>query len=355
MKFSFPKIPFYNIYKWLFKTFKINADTQLIEKLLEESSFKHAMVVKRSWIFALMNSWVLIATVILTIWNWYNISNFLGLDSFNWILLISLLAWSLGMLLFSSISFIYKYRKTYGQGNKIEDVNYILQELKDWDELFESFFNQITTNLFLFGFVIVFYVYQIINSFFIQEVNWSILIAVIDIVLLWCQIYLMRVYRKKMIDLELDFNVVVPWKLYFFNQSNMYSQSQTLQSSKIKTISDKTNNFFMSFFNLWSISVLTEWDQGWLWMMDIYYVEGPKETIANIYTLVNMKPKEIKNKYLLQIINHLWLTVDNFEKPENKQKIKEFLQKNDEWIQEDFKELNFIAKEEIRELYTLIY
>lgn len=259
------------------------------------------------------------------------------------------------MLLFSSISFIYKYRKTYGQGNKIEDVDYILQELKDWDELFESFFNQITTNLFLFWFIIVFYVYQIINSFFIEEVNWSILIAIVDIVLLWCQIYLMRVYRKKMIDLELDFNVVVPWKLYFFNQSNMYSQSQTLQSSKIKTISDKTNNFFMSFFNLWRISVLTEWDQGWLWMMDMYYVEGPKETIANIYTLINMKPKEITNKYLLQILNHLGLTVNNFEKPENKQKIKEFLKKNDAWIQEDFKEWNFIAKEEIRELYTLFY
>lgn len=53
-----------------------------------------------------------------------------------------------------------------------------------------------------------------------------------------------------MIDLEMDFNVIVPGEILFVNQSGMTNAVQSLDSDKIKTIKKSTAGMFAQFFNL---------------------------------------------------------------------------------------------------------
>ncbi len=50
-------IPFDKIYSWLFKSFNISGETELISRLVRDG-YTHIMIVKRSWIFALFMLWI---------------------------------------------------------------------------------------------------------------------------------------------------------------------------------------------------------------------------------------------------------------------------------------------------------
>jgi hypothetical protein len=50
-------IPFHIIYSWLFKSFRINGETELIQRL-KNDNYKKIMIIKRSWIFALFTIWI---------------------------------------------------------------------------------------------------------------------------------------------------------------------------------------------------------------------------------------------------------------------------------------------------------
>lgn len=68
--------------------------------------------------------------------------------------------------------------------------------------------------------------------------------AVIDIVCILIQLGLMSKFVRLMINLEMDFNVVVQGRIFFINQSGMYSDTQTLSGDKIKTIRSTYPGFF---------------------------------------------------------------------------------------------------------------
>jgi hypothetical protein len=50
-------IPFDKIYSWLFKSFNISGETELIGRLMKDG-YTHMMIIKRSWIFALFLLWI---------------------------------------------------------------------------------------------------------------------------------------------------------------------------------------------------------------------------------------------------------------------------------------------------------
>ena len=51
----------------------------------------------------------------------------------------------------------------------------------------------------------------------------------VDILLLFLQWILLGRYRKRMMDLEMDYNVVIPGKIMFVNQSGMLSSVNTIE------------------------------------------------------------------------------------------------------------------------------
>lgn len=344
-------LPFHKIYWFFYKSFKIQDDTKIIEDL-EKQKIKRVLVIKRSWIYWLIISWILPVTTLIS---WINVYNAYHIFDTLWIkyIVITLQCLLTLWLLYSSIRYLYDFKKLYGNTNGIMDVEVVKQSLHKWDQLFTSFFNQITLNILLFTLLIVLNVIHIFyNLFWSSSTSFSEAgFAVFDISCLVAQLILMRRYRKKMVDLEMDFNIVQPHKIFFINQSWMLSSSQTLQSEKIKTIKSTTWNFFMSFFNLWTIIVLTEGDSWAVWVMEMYYVSDPGQTVKNINTIINEEIEYTKNVYLKQILDIMDIWYKDWESSENLSKIKQFLIDNDDGIRHDYEQWDLIKRKTITDMY----
>lgn len=347
-------LPMHKIYSSIFKTFTIDWDTKIISEL-KKDKIKNAIVIKRSWIYWLMASWVLLATIILTVINIYNSYQLFQTDWLRYTI-IWVLAFSCLSLVLSSLAYLYNFKQLYNDDNKIMPVSFIEEELQQWDHLFTRFFNSITTNIFLFTLLVIFHVVHLwMNfawwNFSIKDIWFTIL----DVWLLIAQLYLMRKYRRTMINLEMDFNVVLPGRIIFVNQSNMMSSTQSLLSDKIKTIKSDTTNFFLSFFNLGKVTVLTEWDQGAVGIMEMHYVANPWNTVKNISKVMDEQVVYIENNYLKKILQVLSIKEKYWDLPENFKEIVAFIEKNDSEIKRDYEKWDLIEREEIKNLYTLIY
>ncbi len=117
------------------------------------------------------------------------------------------------------------------------------------------------------------------------------MILSVDIIVIIVEIGLLRQYRKRMMDLEMDYNVFIPWKIFFINQSSLLSTIQTIEWEKIKTVQSIFPSKIASFFNYGTINVLTEGDSAMIGTMSMYYVTNPDKAVSLIQSLVD----EVKN------------------------------------------------------------
>jgi len=167
-------IPFYKIYGFFFKTFMIDSDTKMVEEL-RTRKITHAMIIKRSWIFAVFISWVLLLTFAISGVNVYNTINIMGLESISGWVIVSFLVISCILLLKASLQYIYSFAKTYGRSNDIVPLEKLIKELNAWDEKFKTFFNQISLNIVLFYILIIFDLFHIAFNIFFRRLILQIL------------------------------------------------------------------------------------------------------------------------------------------------------------------------------------
>ena len=86
----------------------------------------------------------------------------------------------------------------------------------------------------------------------------------------------------------MDYNVVIPGKLMFVNQSGMLSSVNTIEWDKVKSVSARYSGWLGSFFNFGIIEVMTEGDnQTMTGTMPMYYVTAPNETGRLIQSMLN--------------------------------------------------------------------
>ena len=159
----------------------------------------------------------------------------------------------------------------------------LLEELKSGDGYFVRFFDQTILNqwiiLGLIGWGGYFYLTHGNN-------DWNYMILV-DAGLLCIQWFLLGKYRKRMMDLEMDYNIVIPGKILFVNQSGMLSSSQAVEGEKVKTVSAKYPGWLSSFFQYGTIEIMTEGDSASMTgTMPMYYVTDPNETARLIQSLL---------------------------------------------------------------------
>lgn len=348
-------IPFHKFYEYFNSSFDMELDQKMIETV-KKKKVPRAMIIKRSYVFAIFISWVLLVTIALSVLNVYNTINILWLTSISWGIIIGFLTISCILLLKASIQYIVGFAKTYGRTNDVHPVEVITEELAKGDEKFRTFFNQISLNIMLFYLLIAFNIWHIVfNIFFANNTDFSsIAYGFFDIVCLWAQIYTMHYYRKRMIDLEMDFNVIVPGEILFVNQSWMTNAVQSLDSDKIKTIKKSTAGMFAQFFNLWSVSVLTEGDQGAIGIMEMYYVDDAWKTVEKMKLLIKEEIIIVKNAYLLKIINHLWIKEIEYDSAENMEILKKFFREKEDIVHADYMAGDVITKSNIEEIYKEI-
>lgn len=202
------------------------------------------------------------------------------------------------ILLISSFVYWRHFKQTYQNTDQIiDDIPAFREKLVNGDKHFITFFNWSLTNQWLLGIIfvleIIFVLIHLKNLNFGDNHFWFI---IADFVVIFGEMYYLNKYRKHMIDLEMDYNIVVQGKMFFINQSGVLSNTQTLESDKIKTIKSTFPNALASFFNFGNIDILTEGDQGSLGAMQMFYVTSPAKVVNSIQSLLgerrSMTPKE---------------------------------------------------------------
>lgn len=281
-------IPFHIIYSWLFKSFRISWETELIDKLINDG-YTRLMIVKRSWIFALFVLWIPIVILALSGISIYIAQQSITVEYIRYILIGGNVLISL-ILILSSWNYIRHFREIQSMAIISEDPVKLRDNLQRWDNYFISFFNASITNQFI---LILTIIGEIALVILYQEQLWShFWILAGDTIVMIVEIIFLKMYRKRMMDLEMDYNIIVPGKVYFINQSGVLSSIQTIESDKIKTVRSSFPSKIASFFNYGTVDILTEGDtQAMMGTMTMYYVANPDEVVSNIQSLLDTKEK----------------------------------------------------------------
>ncbi len=189
------------------------------------------------------------------------------------------------ILIVSSVVYIHHFHTVHSKAQIFEDHTALRAKLELGDTYFTRFFNWTITNQVILFIAIVL---EIIFMILYRNVLWDhIWVLSTDLLVMFSEIVFLRIFRKKMIDLEMDFNMVVPGKIFFVNQTGVLSSVQSIESGKIKTVRSLFPNKIASFFNYGTIDILTEGDTtDMLGTMTMYYVTDPDGVVASIQTIL---------------------------------------------------------------------
>lgn len=286
-------IPFHKLYSLIFKSFDLKSETNTIKNLIGDW-VSRVLIIKRSWIYALaliITPILILTMALVNIWT----ASVYHQDKLTQYSIIFGVGFSVVLFIFSVWNYIIHFRQIYRTPTVRTDYKELLIELEKWDRYFISFFNQTVLNqLILIGLII----WSSISYISHMKEAWSMIIW-IDVLLLFLQWILLGRYRKKMIDLEMDYNVVIPGKIMFVNQSGMLSSVNTIEGDKVKSVSARYSGWLGSFFNFGTIEIMTEWDnQSMTGTMPMYYVTAPNETWRLIQSMLN---REVTEEPLISI------------------------------------------------------
>ncbi len=216
-------IPFHRIYSFLFKSFDINSETDTIKRL-QSDGIERIMIIKRSWIFALAMFWIPLTILALAGANIWIALQYYS-DEVLRFTLIGGVSISVMLFIISVVSYIRHFRKIYDIPNVRNDISTLIEELEQGDRYFIRFFNQTILNQWILLGLIVWGI-----GYYVTHTNndWNLMVLV-DGGLLFIEWFLLGRYRKRMMDLEMDYNIIIPGKIIFVNQSGMLSSSHSVE------------------------------------------------------------------------------------------------------------------------------
>jgi len=99
-------------------------------------------------------------------------------------------------------------------------------------------------------------------------------------------------FLKKYIDYRLDFAIITPHQVSFYNQQGLFSRNlRTLDVDKIKTITVEKQGFLRSLFNFGSIVFLAEGDMDWRGSGMLNYIHAPERLKDKIKKIIQIYEK----------------------------------------------------------------
>ncbi len=336
-------------YEFFFKSFVVARDIEMIDRLLSEG-FHSILLIKRSWLYGAASGLWLVPLFIFGGINAYLILKHFSGSTFGIVLAIFLGLNILGTV-YSSMRYIYDYRNSYGKCSKIIHAEDLLADLRKADGSFVRCFNQLQFNFVIFLVIIGVY---FVHIFFISA-SFEIVFAILDVLCIIFQLFVIRQLIHLMIDLEMDFNIAVKGKILFVNQEGMYSDINTLDSEKIKNIRSSYPGFLASFFHYGTLEVLTEGDEALMGHNIMQFVDQPERTVENLNSLLSGHieiEERIHNAYLQKIIAGLGETPDGGKS----EAIKKYLKDYESHIRRDYQETQDPKmKQEIEAIYSEYY
>lgn len=280
-------LPFHKIYSAIFKSFDLKSETNTIKSLIHDG-VSRVLIIKRSWIYALSLIWLPLFIFVIAIAN-IAIALVYHKELITQYSIVLGVGFSILFFIFSVWNYISHFRQIYKTPKVRTDYDILLTELELWDKYFIRFFNQTLFNQLV---LIVLIIWWGVSYLSFMKESWSMVIWV-DILLLFLQWILLGRYRKRMMDLEMDYNIVIPGKIMFVNQSGMLSSVNTIEWDKVKTVWAKYGGWIGSFFNFGTIEIMTEGDNmSMTGTMPMYYVTAPNETGRLIQSMLNREATE---------------------------------------------------------------
>lgn len=284
-------IPFDKLYTWLFKSFNISSETELIQRLVDDG-YQEIMIIKRSWIFALLMLWMPLVILILSAISIWIAYDSIDIVAIKYTLITGNILMSM-ILIISSITYIIHFQKVHSASPIVTDTAALMSNLEQWDRYFRSFFNWSITNQLILVVIIILEIVMIFAYW--DKIGDHFWILTVDTFVILLEIFYLRLFRKRMMDLEMDYNIVVLGKIFFVNQSGVLSAVQTIESDKIKTVQSTFPNKIASFFNYGTIAILTEGDSQNMGTMNMYYVTDPDGVVSSIQSLLDEKKEGRKS------------------------------------------------------------
>ncbi len=344
---------FRKLFEYIFKSFDVAGDTKLLEKY-EKDWIRFLMLIKRHWIYSILHSWKVLVVIVIWVANAYLLT--FANDQLQLIptIVAIFLVLNITYWVFVVVVFIYRFYKILWSAPYIEDIYSAIKKSKQSDVVFTKFFNQ-TVFLFFVLFILTFFT---LITWIFSLLSWWALgfwLWILNSFLLITQTILFYSYLNKMINQEMDFKIIIPGQIIFYNQKWLLWESQSMNARKIKTMNSSYRWLLGSFFNYWDIIILSEWDQKDNWEMTMDYIWDPNKTLKESQKVLNndfaTMEKDV-NVLLKKFKSEIW--IDNIDTDENKEKLRKFILTNEEKLKKIFEEWDNETKNEVRELYILL-
>ncbi len=271
-------ITFKKIYESIFHSFRVNGASILLWELKQEGIEK-AIIVQRSWIYGLFVNIIVVILIILMIIQFYLKKEAYTSDIFFDTVSVVLFINTIGLIIsgFFFLRFYKKNHKRLYSSLKWEKESEIEPIINIGDHVFTHFFNQMTGSYFIAIILLAINLYYYV---FISPIAFGFL-SFGDVCISVIQVVLMAYYRRRIIDLQMDYIIVIPGRVYFIDQTWVYKRVQTLRwYANIRLITSSFPNFFASLLNYGSIEIITKNDFSVETnVFHMHYIDNPIEIV----------------------------------------------------------------------------
>jgi lipopolysaccharide/colanic/teichoic acid biosynthesis glycosyltransferase len=267
-------IPFHKAYLKIFHSLNFSAEQELLEELQQEW-IKNFLIIKRSWIYGLkLFGLILIATILLFIQGFIFIEYF---NSFFTNIILSgslLIIWLL--LLYDSIWYLWSYKNNHSEAYIEENISFLIKKNNKVNRKFIRFFNISVFTSFLL--ILVLLEILIFSTIFY---TWEqIALVFLEVFLILFTYFLVSTHRKLIMNLELDFSLVVPGSFYVVNQKWVLSWRQCIIPQNIKTVEGKYSSTMWSILWYGDIKIFLEWNIPQAqWLIKLDHIQYPEKVV----------------------------------------------------------------------------
>jgi len=267
-------IPFHKIYLKMFSSLDFGIEKDLLNDL-KQQGVETYLPIKRSWIYALKLSIVALLWVFIML-----------LNAFIWIIYFeSFIAWTMIPVFYFIISllffadtfwYMYSYKKTHKNIWISTHCEKLIQKNDIVNKNFIQFFNISV----LVSIILIFLFVETV-IFFLFFYQWEqIFLLVLELVLNLLAGICVFKHRRLSMNLELDFWMVVPWKVFIIDQTWLLSSKQSIVAVNIKTVEWVYNSILGSMLWYGDVRFFLEWNIPWQkWIVTLDYVNNPRKTV----------------------------------------------------------------------------
>ena len=270
-------IPFHKLYLKIFSSLDFDVEKKLLHDLKKEG-IESYLPIKRSWIYALKLSFIALIGVILMLINAYIWVTYF--ESFIASILIPVSYFVISLLFFiDTFWYMFSYKNTHKNIGISQHCEKLIQKNDIVNKNFIRFFN---ISVFVSLTLIIIFIETLIFLFFFYQweqfllLTWELILNVLAGICVFK-------HRRLSMNLELDFWMVIPWRVFIIDQTWLLSSKQSIVAVNIKTVEWVYNSLFGSVFWYGDIKFFLEGNIPWQkWIICLDYVSNPRKTVDGI-------------------------------------------------------------------------